>query len=225
MAGNNLQQIVLDAFNSVRSGAGSGADVSELTPAARSGTNLATALTEASRHVDELRSSNGLLSEILTANTQAVLKSSTGQSGGGGIASAASSIGSFASTVFGSGLGLIPLISSLSGLFGGGKTETPAPLLKYSSPQPLGLDLGNTSTANSGITGFLPVDRGQDGRPRLLTPAVESRANAATVAPAVTIQVQAMDSRSFMDHSNEIAQAVREAMLNMHSLNDVVNDL
>jgi hypothetical protein len=34
-----------------------------------------------------------------------------------------------------------------------------------------------------------------------------------------------MDSRSFLDHSHDIASAVREAMLNMHSLNDVVNDL
>jgi hypothetical protein len=44
-------------------------------------------------------------------------------------------------------------------------------------------------------------------------------------APQVTIQVQAMDSRSFLDHSTEIARAVREAMLNMHSLNDVVSEL
>jgi len=41
----------------------------------------------------------------------------------------------------------------------------------------------------------------------------------------VTVQVQAMDSRSFLDHSAEIARAVREAMLNMHSLNDVVSEL
>jgi hypothetical protein len=34
-----------------------------------------------------------------------------------------------------------------------------------------------------------------------------------------------MDSQSFMDHSYEIAQAVRSAMLNMNSLNDVVSDL
>lgn len=44
-------------------------------------------------------------------------------------------------------------------------------------------------------------------------------------APQITIQVQAMDSRSFQDHSAEIAQAVREAMLNSHALNDVVNEL
>jgi len=41
----------------------------------------------------------------------------------------------------------------------------------------------------------------------------------------VTVNVQAMDSKSFMDRSQDIAQAVREAMLNMHSINDVVNDL
>ena len=44
-------------------------------------------------------------------------------------------------------------------------------------------------------------------------------------APQITVQVQAMDSRSFLDHSHDIAQAVREAMLNMHALNDVINDL
>jgi len=34
-----------------------------------------------------------------------------------------------------------------------------------------------------------------------------------------------MDSKSFLDHSNEIANAVREAILNSHSLNDVVLEL
>jgi hypothetical protein len=39
------------------------------------------------------------------------------------------------------------------------------------------------------------------------------------------VQVQAMDSRSFMDHSDEIARAVREALLNAHSLGDVMSEL
>jgi len=34
-----------------------------------------------------------------------------------------------------------------------------------------------------------------------------------------------MDSQSFMDHSADIAAAVRNAMLNLNSINDVVNDL
>jgi hypothetical protein len=37
--------------------------------------------------------------------------------------------------------------------------------------------------------------------------------------------VQAMDARSFLDRSNDIAAAVRDAMLNMNAINDVVNEL
>ena len=44
-------------------------------------------------------------------------------------------------------------------------------------------------------------------------------------ATQITVNVQAMDSQSFLDHSNEIAQAVRAAMLNSNSINDVVNNL
>jgi len=49
--------------------------------------------------------------------------------------------------------------------------------------------------------------------------------NPSQPTPQVTVNVQAMDSRSFLDHSQDIAQAVREAILNMHSLNDVISDL
>jgi hypothetical protein len=38
----------------------------------------------------------------------------------------------------------------------------------------------------------------------------------------ITVQVQAMDSQSFLDHSNDIAQAVRQAMLTSTTLNDVI---
>jgi len=48
---------------------------------------------------------------------------------------------------------------------------------------------------------------------------------ASAPAPQITVNVQAMDSQSFLDHSNEIAQAVRAAMLNLNSITDVVNDL
>jgi hypothetical protein len=41
----------------------------------------------------------------------------------------------------------------------------------------------------------------------------------------VTVNVSAMDSQSFMDRSNDIASAVREAMLNLHPINDVVANL
>jgi hypothetical protein len=41
----------------------------------------------------------------------------------------------------------------------------------------------------------------------------------------ITVNVQAMDARSFMDRSGDIAAAVRDAMLNLNTINDVVNDL
>ncbi|SPE39712.1 conserved hypothetical protein [Candidatus Sulfopaludibacter sp. SbA3] len=39
------------------------------------------------------------------------------------------------------------------------------------------------------------------------------------------MNVQAMDAQSFMDYSSQIAQAVRGAMLNLNSVNDVVSEL
>jgi hypothetical protein len=41
----------------------------------------------------------------------------------------------------------------------------------------------------------------------------------------ITVHVNAMDSQSFMDRSGDIASAVREAMLNLHPINDVVANL
>ena len=59
------------------------------------------------------------------------------------------------------------------------------------------------------------VDNPQGGLPR----------PAQTAAPAqITVQVQAMDSRSFLDHSADIAMAVRQAMLESSVLNDVVRE-
>ena len=48
---------------------------------------------------------------------------------------------------------------------------------------------------------------------------------AAAAATQVTVQVHAMDSRSFLDHSDDIARAVRLAMLESHAINDVVAEL
>jgi hypothetical protein len=52
-----------------------------------------------------------------------------------------------------------------------------------------------------------------------------SGSNAAPAAPQIIVNVSAMDSQSFMDRSNDIASAVREAMLNLHPINDVVASL
>ena len=130
----------------------------------------------------------------------------------------------------------MPLISTLIGLFGGGsKPETPEPLVKYAMPRSLHLVAANSGDG----TGYESLDYGQDGLARAYAekaptdtawsgtvfPDASSTLETSGTSPQIVVNVQAMDSRSFLDHSQEIAQAVREAMLNMHSLNDVVSEL
>ena len=49
--------------------------------------------------------------------------------------------------------------------------------------------------------------------------------NGSGAAAQITVNVQAMDARSFLDRSSDIALAVRDAMLNLNAINDVVNEL
>ena len=91
---------------------------------------------------------------------------------------------------------------------------------------PMGIPRNYAETALSGgasadVNGQLS---GQTGIPPSYTPAAGS-VSATGAAPQITVNVQAMDARSFLDRSNDIAAAVRDAMLNMNSINDVVNEL
>ncbi|MGA2195034.1 MAG: hypothetical protein ABSH40_07160 [Bryobacteraceae bacterium] len=139
--------------------------------------------------------------------------------------SAASEALSIATTVLESGLGLIPLVTGLIGLFTGGDS-TPAPLTKYAMPDKIdfeGADAGSgTSDMDYDQMGTpRTYDASSDPPPGTTSAPVSSPAAAAPL----TGNVQAMDSQWFMDHSSDIAQAVRNAMLNLSSINDVVNDL
>jgi hypothetical protein len=161
--------------------------------------------------------------------------------------STASTVESIASTVLKSGFGMVPLVSELLGLFGGGASPAPAPLVKYAMPAAI-----NFEAADSG-SGSSNADTDQFGMPRAYsaggaggsTPASSpasgtsgsaaaqsnnsgsgsSGSPAPAASPQITVNVQAMDARSFLDRSSDIAAAVRDAMLNLNSINDVVNDL
>jgi hypothetical protein len=130
--------------------------------------------------------------------------------------STASTIESIAGTVLKSGFGMVPLVSELLGLFGGGGSPAPAPLVKYAMPAAI-----NFEAADSG-SGTTNADTDQFGMPRAYS---AGGAGASTASPQITVNVQAMDARSFLDRSTDIAAAVRDAMLNLNSINDVVNDL
>ena len=152
---------------------------------------------------------DALMQQTLAAMVQPASEGSGGGSTGDSILGA---IGSTLGGVLGGGLGLAPLVSGIAGLFGGGDSSTPAALPTYMAPLPINLDAG----FSEGGGGAFGVDAAQGSAPRAMTN---------SSAAQITVQVHAMDSQSFMDHSQEIAQAVRQAMLNMHSVNDVMSDL
>ncbi len=149
-------------------------------------------------------------------NTQAVDQNTTQHSQSGG--STASTIGQTLSSAFGIGSALSPLISGIVSLFGGGGgSSEPAALTQYVPP--------NKVNVSAGVSGSDPgqafgVDYAQGGQPR----PVDSGA-AAPASTQITVQVQAMDSQSFLDHSNDIALAVRQAMLESSVLNDVIREV
>jgi len=143
-------------------------------------------------------------------NTQAVT-TNTATKGGG--SSVASNVGNIASGLLGGALSFVPIISGLIGLFGGGGSRPTATSTPFALPPSVQSQAGLTGGSSGQI---VPVDYGQYGQARGQTP---------SASPQINIQVNAMDSQSFLDHSDEIAKAVREAMLSSHSLNDVIADL
>lgn len=155
----------------------------------------------------KLRTANQAAADSTKENTRAVERSTSVQSSG----STDSTVGRVVQDVFGSVLGLSPLITGLVRLFGGGGgASAPPPLVRFSLPAAVNASAGVSERA----PGVVGVDYSQGGMPRVET----------AVAPQITVQVQAMDSRSFLDHSNDIALAVRQAMLESSVLNDVIRE-
>jgi hypothetical protein len=202
----------------------SGQQDSNLGGALDSGEEIAASLSDTVKQLGELQGSTEAQPASGNSNSSASTTS------GGGITAE-----SIATTVLESGLGMVPLAVGLLGLFQSG--GTPAPTLeKYAMPDPVYFEGADTGSDVSG------ADYDQMGMPRTYSAAPDgtSAQTSGTAAPGgssggsassgagaaqITVNVQAMDSQSFLDHSNEIAQAVRAAMLNSNSINDVVNNL
>jgi hypothetical protein len=173
--------------------------------------SVADQLTSMTTQLEQLRATNETLAQLTAAQQTAVLaaqSSSADASGGGG------TVLDTIASVWGGGLGMSPLISGLVGLFGGGDSSSgPAPVTPYVRPLPIQLDAGFSDAGGGAPFG---VGAAQGGAPRAVTNA----------APAqITVQVNAMDSQSFLDHSQDIAMAVRQAMLETTVLNDVIREV
>lgn len=110
----------------------------------------------------------------------------------------------------------IPLVSGLLSLFAGGDSQqTVEPLVKYSLPPSIQLNAGLFDRGRTIDT----VDYFDNGAPRATNSAVTQTGSGSQVV----VQVHAIDSQSFLDHSDEIADAVRTAILNSHPLADVIS--
>lgn len=158
--------------------------------------------------LEELQSIN----ETQMTNMEAT--SSVNPSSTAGGASTAASIGGSVLDFLGLGSGLGELISGLTGLFGGGGGSQTSAVTPYMQPLPINLQAGFSGSSAGGASG---VDYGEGGQPR--------QTSATAAQQQITVQVQAMDSQSFLDRSNDIAAAVRKAMLETSSLNDVIREV
>jgi hypothetical protein len=139
------------------------------------------------------------------------------------------SVASIATTFLESGFGIVPLITGLVGLFGGGSSAPPA-LEKYTMPSSISFESAETpgglAASDFDQTGTARLSGYSTGAPGTVdSNDAERPTEPGSAAPQITVNVQAMDAQSFMDYSSQIAQAVRGAMLNLSSLNDVVNEL
>ena len=167
-----------------------------------------------------------------SSNPTPVAASQTQTGTQAGSTSGGSTAGTVATTMLEAQLGLPILIAGLIKLFGGGDKPTPPPLVKYAMPAAVDF---HAVESQGQVTG---LDYDQTGAPRSYAAAGTGGRASGTAsgtasgggslgggAPQITFNVQAMDARSFMDRSGDIAAAVRDAMLNLNSINDVVNDL
>lgn len=155
------------------------------------------------------RVSEQLLALVPQAATGSESRAATVKDG----AERALSVGGVATGV-GIGLGVPLLIKGITRLFGGAEEpKTLPPLIEFALPESIRVQAGVSDRVPGGA--FL-IDYGQGGTPRPRT-AEASQTN-------ITVQVHAMDSRSFLDHSGDIARAVRQAMLESSVLNDVIRE-
>ena len=151
--------------------------------------------------------------DTVNQNTQALVNNTASKGGSG--SSALSTVGNIASTVFGSGSILTPIITGLINLFRAPSTPQPV-FTAFTMPAPIHLD--------TTLGGGSPQAAQQTVRAAASTEA-NVRASVQMSAPPIQIQVNAIDSRSFLDHSDQIAQAVRQALLNSHPLADVIAEI
>jgi hypothetical protein len=115
--------------------------------------------------------------------------------------------------------GVGPIVTGLMKLFGSRDPEPLPELEKFTMPTPVSVEAGLSADR-----GYSSVRYAQGGRPQLAESAPNMNRDA-NQPSTIQVNIQAMDSQSFLDRQDDIARAVREAMLHSNSLNDIVMEL
>lgn len=177
------------------------------------GADSSASMSQASQEISRLEAQFRQQSTLIQANTQALQNNTTAHGGG----SAISGAGSTASGILGHGLGLLsPIVSGIMSLFGVGSSSSSTALPYYTAPP--SVQFSDTLRAVTPAPAVASGGAAGAG-------ATAGGVNTTSSSPQVTVNVSAMDSQSFMDRSSDIANAVRQAMLNLHPINDVVAGL
>ncbi len=204
---NNLVDELLKATSS-SAGSQPTSGLAHLNPASE-------ALRLLTNQIDALRGLYQTQGAQTLENTAAVAQNTRSRSGEA--VSAAATVAKTAGSVVGGSLPLVPIVSTIAKLFGFGEDKQDAPALTpFALPNPIALEGGVSRSGSSQVDG---ISYGQNALPRPTSQAVSGGHT------SINVNVQTIDSRSFLDHSDDIARAVREAMLNSHPLNDVVAEI
>jgi hypothetical protein len=177
--------------------------------------DLTAALSQAGQQITQLQSAYQQQANLITENTQALQGNTSSK-----LDSAGSVLGGVASSLFGGALGFLsPIVSGIASLFGGSSAPQALPIYTPPPPVSIGGVLQATPVPQQAASSSSPSQGAAAG------PSSSAGGSQGTYAPQITVNVSAMDSQSFLDRSDDIASAVREAMLNMHPINNVVAEL
>jgi hypothetical protein len=106
-----------------------------------------------------------------------------------------------------------PVWKGLFSLFGGGGGEQETvPLTKFNFPEQARTDLAASLRAD-GLSSSVRTD------------AFGLSQSAPVSQPSIQISIQALDARSILDRSDDIAAALKQAMLSNHEINDNLNEI
>ena len=216
---NDLAELVSNLTSVSKSLAdrdGDSATISSIGTLARALTNVTSSIASDSRSASNGQSWDNLLAQLVQVAATGKEQSETLRNNTNAVeASSGKSIASSSLDVF-KGLasvlsgGILPLVSGLFNAFSGSSDTTQQnPLVKFTLPSSVSAEAGLTNSGNVTL-----IDRNENGNIRPVSAGTH-----------ITVQVQALDSRSFMDRSDDIARAVRDAMLHSSSLNDVIQDI